>query len=484
MGIVIKQSLTNIIWTYLGFGIGAINTIILYQKFMDTEYFGLVNVLLSGAMILYPILSFGMPPSIIRFFYSTEFKNQKGELMFFTLFSPLIIMIVSGVLLFFVLPYINNSIPKESELLRGYTHYILFFAIAVAYFEVFYSFARVQLKSVLGNFLKEIFVRIFVSVLLILLHFEYVNESQFIILLLSVYVIRAIIMGIYSLHKIYKTIIFRIPTGYKSIITYSFYIIITSSIGYLMIEIDKLMVAKYIDLSNVAYYSVATFIGIVVAVPGRAMQQILAPLMAVAVVQSKWVEVESLYKKSSINLLVISGLIFLLIVVNAHSMFSFLDEKYHGGETVVLLIAFGKLFMMLMGSNNSIISSSKYFRYDMFLGVLLIVISVILNIIFIPILGIDGAALATTLTIILYNTSRLVIVYIKFGIQPFSGKTALMLLVILALYLSFNWIPFVLNPFIQIIVVSIILSSLYLLSVWVIKPSSEIDNILKKYIKN
>lgn len=483
MGVVINQSLKNLIWTYIGFAIGALNTLVLYQRFMDTEYFGLVNVLLSGAMIFYPLLSFGMGPSIIRFFSYKEFAENKGRLLFFTLTLPLLVIIVFGSVFYIFLPFINDNISEESALLRDYSHYIFYFAAIVAYFEVFYSYSKINLKSVFGNFLKEIFARFFVSVLLVLMYFELINDAEFIVLLLLVYLVRTIIMGVYSFRNFHFEIEYKLPENYRLILNYAFYIIITSSIGYLMIEIDKLMVAQYIDLSNVAYYAVATFIGIVVAVPGRAMQQILAPLMASAVVQSKWDEVEKLYKKSSINLFVVSGLIFLLITVNSNSLFSLLSEKYQGGETVVLFIAVGKLFMMLMGSNNSIVSNSKYYRYDMFFGVLLIVISIGLNIILIPVLGINGAALATALTIIIYNSLRLGFVYNKFKMQPFTYKTLLMFFVILILYFAFDYFPDFFNPFIQIIVVSALISLIYLLLVMFIKPSVDIDNIIKKYIK-
>ena len=52
MGIVFKQSLNNTLITYLGFGLGAINQLFLYTRFLEAEYFGLVTVMLSAALIL------------------------------------------------------------------------------------------------------------------------------------------------------------------------------------------------------------------------------------------------------------------------------------------------------------------------------------------------------------------------------------------------------------------------------------------------
>ena len=43
MGIVLNQSLKNTIITYLGFGIGAINTLYLYPFFLGTVFYALTN---------------------------------------------------------------------------------------------------------------------------------------------------------------------------------------------------------------------------------------------------------------------------------------------------------------------------------------------------------------------------------------------------------------------------------------------------------
>ena len=43
MGIIINQSFKNMVTTYFGFGIGAINTLFLFTYFLEKEYYGLVS---------------------------------------------------------------------------------------------------------------------------------------------------------------------------------------------------------------------------------------------------------------------------------------------------------------------------------------------------------------------------------------------------------------------------------------------------------
>ena len=66
----------------------------------------------------------------------------------------------------------------------------------------------------------------------------------------------------------------------SSILKYSSLIIIAGSIATMILDIDKFMLNNYIEIEKVAYYSVATFIATVIAVPQRAMHQIMMPLTA------------------------------------------------------------------------------------------------------------------------------------------------------------------------------------------------------------
>ena len=76
MGIVIKQSIKNTIITFIGFAIGGINNIYMYPVFLGKDYLGLTNYILSAASILYPIMSFGIQNTLIKFFNENKRKNN------------------------------------------------------------------------------------------------------------------------------------------------------------------------------------------------------------------------------------------------------------------------------------------------------------------------------------------------------------------------------------------------------------------------
>ena len=66
-------------------------------------------------------------------------------------------------------------------------------------------------------------------------------------------------------------------------------------------------------IAQVAFYAVAVYIGSVIEIPGRAMSQIVQPLTAKAINDKKEDEVLGLYQRTSITLLIVSGLLFILV---------------------------------------------------------------------------------------------------------------------------------------------------------------------------
>ena len=160
----------------------------------------------------------------------------------------------------------------------GYVWYIFLIGMAMAYFEVFYAWARVQMKSVFGNFLKEVFVRLGVMILLVLLYLDILSVDTFLKALVGLYLVRTVIMKIYAYTLKMPKLQFNFPKNTKAILNYSTLIILGGSIAVVLLEVDKFMINQYIPIENVAYYTVAGFIAMVIAVPSRAMHQITYPL--------------------------------------------------------------------------------------------------------------------------------------------------------------------------------------------------------------
>jgi O-antigen/teichoic acid export membrane protein len=479
MGIVIKQSIQNTISTYTGFAIGAANTLFLYTNFLTDEYYGLVGFLLSAATIMTPLMAFGVHNTLIKFYSSYKHIPDRNNFLTFMLYLPLLIVIPVGIVGYVAYESIVYFLSKENEIIKEYVWSIFLIAIAMAYFEIYYAWVKVHMQSVLGNFMKEVFHRVLIMLLLFGVYFEWLTVEQFIWSLVLVYFSRLLLMKLYAIRLKFPSFIFTFPKNTVSILKYSLMIIIAGSVSLILLDIDKVMIGKYIPIENVAYYNVAIFIAMVIVVPARAMHQITYPLTAQLINSKKWTELKILYQRSSLTLFIISGLIFLLIVLNINQLYLILPEDYRNGLFVVFLISLSKLLDNLLGINNAILYNSDYYRWTIILGVFLAILTIVLNLAFIPLYGIDGAAIATVISLLLYSLSKIIVVNWKFKMHPFTQKTGIVFIGIVCLSLSFYFWDFSFHPFINIVLKSLMVSLVYFLFVYKGNLSEDISGLIK-----
>lgn len=179
MGIVFKQSLNNTLITYLGFAIGAINHLFLFTRFLTPEYFGLVTVILSAATVLMPILAFGVPNTLIKYYSTFKDSDEVNAFLTLMLFLPFLMILPIWGASYVAHDAIGNFLSNENPIVKEYVWYIFIIALSMAYFEIFYAWARVHLKSVFGNFMKEIYTRAGTMVLLVLVYFDVISVAFF-----------------------------------------------------------------------------------------------------------------------------------------------------------------------------------------------------------------------------------------------------------------------------------------------------------------
>ncbi len=485
MGIVLNQSFKNTISTYLGFGIGAVNTLFLYTNFLSDQYYGLVAFLLSAANIMMPFMAFGVHNAIIKFYSSFKTKNSINSFLSLILFLPLVFIIPASLIGYFSYDTIGLFLSKENGIGENYVWHIIILAIAMAYFEIFFAWSKVQMQTVFGNVMKEIFHRICIMFLLFAVYMNWLMVDQFILTLVAVYALRMLFMMLYAFSIRMPKLKFQKIEKLSSILKYAGLMIIAGSVAMLILDIDKFMIGIMLeDIEQVAYYSVAIFIATVIAVPQRAMHQIMMPLTAKYLNENDKPALEDLYRRSSMSLLVISGFIFLLIILNINQLYEILPEEFTGGLFVVLIVSLAKLYDNSLGNNNAILFNSDYYRMVLFFGVLLAIMAIFLNAIFIPVYGIEGSAFATFLAVIVYNTIKVYFVKRKFNMQPFNMASLKIVVTLIVLSLAFYFWEFPFHPIVNIILKTVLIGLLYFTLIYKMNVSEDISSQIKKYLNS
>jgi len=490
MGIVIRHSIYSTIISYLGVIIGYINLLYLYPKFLSLEQIGLFRTIQDAAILLAPFAQFGLAQSIFRF-YPQFVKDKSTSHTFITL---MLLMAVAGFAIFFVIfkifetPLLSYFQDNAKEIIQ-YASWVVWLTLLLVMISVLEAFSRSLLKTIVPNLLREIVARLLLSLLVLLYFSEVLSFDQFIIGSVVTYLICLILLIAY----LWQQGEISIQTDFKSLDSNKFPELIKYSLlsfagmaGMILIgKVDSLMVSALLGTASNAIYTTAFYMATVIEIPKRALSQITMPLISKAFEQKDVKEVASLYRKTSINQLIIGSLLLIGVWINLDNIFDVMPngKNFELGKWVVIIIGFGKLIDMLFGPSSEIIVLSKYYRFNIILIILLAAMVIVSNNILIPRYGIEGAAWGSAFALIAFNAIKFIFIYSKFGIQPFEWAT-IKVLTIAGVTLLMNTVIFKAgNTFVDIMArsaaVTVIFSSLILWS----RASSDANGILNNMMR-
>ena len=450
MGIVIRQSIKTTLVSYVGFAIGYINTLFLFPLVLSKEQIGLTRLLISVSFLFATFASLGAGNIPTKFFpYFRDEKKQHNGILAFILSIGMSGFFLFVVVFFLLKDVIFTIYSKNSPLLLDYYFYFIPFTFIVVLTTIFESYLIVQQKPILPAMVREILMRLLVMLGLTAIYFGFFTFNTFADSIIIYYSLGLLILILYIKKE---KILFLKPNAqilksphFKEMLVFAGFVIMGNASATIIANIDSLMLSAYSGLGSAGIYTIAFFIAAVIEIPKRSISQVVIPIVSQANKDGDIPKLKELYQKTSLNQLIVGGLIFLGIWCNIDNIFKLIPngEIYSPGKWVVFYIGLSKMFDMATGVNQEIVGTSKYYKVDLFFYLFLAAIAVITNLIFIPKYGITGAAMASAISIFLFNTIRFFFLLNVFRIQPFSLNTLKVLAVFgLTLLLSYLIAPF------------------------------------------
>ncbi|HBZ37436.1 MAG TPA: hypothetical protein DEO59_02805, partial [Balneola sp.] len=301
------------------------------------------------------------------------------------------------------------------------------------------------------------------------------------------YTLQYIILFVYALQKGYLNFSpSKKPfdkTARKNITQYSFFAFFSGFTTILVGNIDLIMVDIFEGLEKTGVYAVALYVGAVISIPRRSISKISFPVISRSFKENDLNNIDDVYKKSSLNQLLIGLLIYIGVLANIDNLYALLPEVFAEGSIVIMIIGLANLFDVSTGANGQIIISSKYYKFDFISSSILMIVSIILNAILIPLYGLTGAAIATASSIGIYNIIKMIYVWVKFDMQPFGSRTLGVIALGISVFYISTLLPQLSNIYFDVVIRSIVMALLYLGSVWFFNLSEEINGIIKGVVK-
>lgn len=446
MGIIIKQSIKGSIWSYLGVALGFVTTAYLFPNYLSTDTIGLFGLLLAYSVLLSQLVSLGFNGVTARLF--PYFRNKKNGHNGYLFVSSVVLILGTCIFLmvyFVVSPVLIESNLEKSKLFADYVYLIIPITFFTAVFTFFDVYNKLLYDAVFGTFLQEFLQRILILIVTLLYIIKIFDLNQLIIAYAVAVCLKAIVIFFYLLRR--KEIDFRPRLNFidrqlrKEMISVSAFSILAGFGSTIVFNIDKIIVNQMIDLGSTGVYTIAFYFGALVVIPSRPLLKISGTIIADLWKKNDLNEISSIYRKTCLNQFIIGGLIFIGIWANIGNIMKILGPEYYSGRWVIFFVGLGYLVDMVTGANNQIISFSKYYKIMLLFVVALIILVVANNLIFIPVWGITGAAVASALSMLLNNLMRYIFLYKKFHFQPFNYRFILVLVFLMIAYFLSLLIP-------------------------------------------
>lgn len=490
MGIVRRQSTYSTIFTYLGFAIGAINTIVLFPIFFSKEEFGLTRIMIEFSLFFSALSTLGSLSALYKFnpFYRDFLPKGKNDLPYLTLMVNILGSVLFLIAAIVFEPFLERKFGSNSPLFVVHYRLVIPFTISYTMLMMLEAYCWVIKRTIISNIVKELFYRLTTTILILLYVLHWVTLETFFVLFAYSYV-PALLVLIYVIYKnggltIYARISRATKRLYKKILVFVTYHYSGLLIGVLPKTVDGILIAGLTDkgLENLAVYSIPVYLASIMDVPFRSMQGITTTLIAEAWKNKDIKKIRELYHKTSLNLLVLGLAIFGLLMPNLDNLVRF-NPDYSMAKAIFIVAGLAKLIDLGMGMNAQILLLSKYWKMDFYSSVFFIVINIILDYFMIRTYGLMGAAFGSAIALIFYNMTRFSLLWWLFKLQPFDRKTLYTLLIAGTAIFVTCLIPFIGNLYADAVLRCATFALLYVPAVLYFNISEDITAMYKNIVQ-
>ena len=480
-----KHSIYGTIYSYLGVILGFVINLLIYPKVFTTEQVGLFTLLVSYAALMASFAGLGLNMVGIKIFplFRDEKTYNHGFLGLIFLVNMIGFILVSVIFHAFKNYFIH---PDDAGLFAEYSYTIfaiLFFYVLFLVFDLYY---RVMYNSSIGILYKDVVQRLLIIIAFLIYYFRLTDFQHTVFF----YVAANILPGILIMLSLMRDRLFHFHFDFKfldrqklkQIFQLNVHGILLSFASIIALRLDALMIQWYMDLSSVGVYFVTFNVATLILIPYRTMGKVSSIVISDAYKDNNHQLINEIARKSSLTLFILGTLLLLGIWGNIDTVFLLLREEYRAGMYVILTIGIANLVETSIGvSSQLLFYSGLHKRLTIILYIYLFLL-VSLNALLIPAYGILGAAIATMLSKIIATFMKWYALKSKLNIQPLGYRHLIILSLGIIIYFLSTMIVSA-NPWLNFIFKSAFISLGFLLPVYFLRLSEDINRWVEKMVQ-
>lgn len=172
------------------------------------------------------------------------------------------------------------------------------------------------------------------------------------------------------------------------------------------------------ETKEAGIYSLVFNISFLVVLPRTAINTLFAPTISRLFTQNDRVTLQALLTKSASWTLCAAGCIAIAIAVLAEPILTWFGKDFADGVSALRILLVGQVIAASYGSQLHVMTMTEHERGAAALLILSAAVNVVASIVFIRILGLTGAAIATTIALVVWNVAMAFFIYRHLRLLP------------------------------------------------------------------
>tara|TARA_B100000795_G_C22798835_1_gene440738 strand:- start:2087 stop:3427 length:1341 start_codon:yes stop_codon:yes gene_type:complete len=391
---------------------------------LGAEGLGVINLANRILAVLLVVCMFGMRQVLIK---EIAIGRNRGDLkrigdsLKTAYLLNVVISIVVSLSLIILSPWLANSFFKVPEL-----EWVLVLSFIVFPFQILsriFSSGLTGYRKIWQASLVDQTLSVFIVFLTLFIYYV-LNVEITILNVVIAYIIgrliTTVVLGIYwhtifssNLKKEWKT---------KELTKTAFPIFLVSVTSTIYKNIDIIMIGWLCSAKEVGIYAVASRIAILSGFLLNVANSNVSPKFAILYDEDKKPELQKLVQFVTVVLFLVSLVILAISICFGNFILSTWGLEFKSGYSVLVILAIGQFFNVATGTVGTLLTMTGFEKKLLAVNTSFMVLNIILNIVFITIWGIEGAAFAYAISIFGMNFTRVFFVhkYIQIHIFPWE----------------------------------------------------------------
>lgn len=393
--------------------------IILISRTFGAETYGRFSLLLTTIQFLVLLFSLGLPQLMIKLTADKRFYDitPKNNYLYHALIAILVSGIIGSILLYFSVDIIAVNIFRDPLLIPYFK--------TLSYFFVFFV-----LHSFLVEFLKGrklfinygLYLYVMPYLLFFIIYFVFydkeinITERAIYFSYLIPFLIITVITFFFLPLKQLKT---TKAYPYKDLFQLSFPMLFSATFIFISNWTDVFMLGAMVTKAEVGIYNAAYKLAIIALLVITAVNTVLEPRISELYSKNNIEEIKKEVQKATKIITYITIPIVVVLIVFRKQLLGMVGLEFVQGEQVLIIVSLGLLFNALSGSVAIIMNMTKHQKELRNFTLISAFINILLNYFLIKEMGIDGAAIASLISAILFNITCIWYIKKKLGFFTF-----------------------------------------------------------------